>query len=155
MAKQTGDIFLTGTIGNVTFYKLNGRYYLKTVSAHSRKRILTDPCFEKTRRNAASFGSAQKIASFVYRLLPSEDRDRKKVWYPLRNRAQELVRSELKQEEVVQILINEFIDRYNPENAGIHVTAASLAKVLPGNLNNCLHVDFLSRSFRIKRNKSG
>ena len=155
MAKQTGDIFITGTLGNVTFYKMNGRYYLKTVSAHSRKRILSDPCFAKTRRNAASFGSAQKMASFVYRLVPSEDRDRKKVWYPLRNRAQELVRSEMKQEEVVEILINEFIDRDDPEIAGIPVTAASLAKVLPGCLNKYETINFLSRSLRIKRNKTG
>ncbi|MDP4263728.1 MAG: hypothetical protein Q8941_14470, partial [Bacteroidota bacterium] len=66
MAKQAGPIFLSGTIGNVTYYRLHGKHYARLISSLTGKRVKTDPCFRNTMRNATMFGKASKIASTIY-----------------------------------------------------------------------------------------
>ena len=110
MAKQAGDIKISGTIGQLTFYQVDGKYYVKAKSEISRARIMKDKCFTLTRRNAAWFALAQRIAAEVYHLLPKDKRSQKLVWYPLRNRAQELVRKEMDDRKEAQGVysLNEF-----------------------------------------------
>ena len=66
----------TGTIGNVTVYKMYGRRYMRTKSSLSRKRVLKSKAFEKTRQCAASMGLAAKIGSVVYKALPADVKER-------------------------------------------------------------------------------
>jgi hypothetical protein len=110
MAKQTGPIKFEGTIDNLTGYQVNGIHYLKKKSSVSRKRIITDRSYTNTRRNASWFAQAQKLARSVYSELSFLERDHKGVWYPLRNRAQELVRKNLPAEEIIRLLQKEFIE---------------------------------------------
>ncbi len=72
MAIQCGPRFLTRTIDNVCFYKMEGNYYARLKSSLSRKRVLKDPKFQLTRVHAALLGEASKIASRVYRLIRGE-----------------------------------------------------------------------------------
>jgi len=109
MAKQTGPIKFEGTIDNLTGYQVNGIHYLKKKTSVSRKRILTDRCYTNTRRNANWFAQAQKLAHGVYRELTPSQHDHKGIWYPLRNRAQELVRKNVPAEEIIRLLQKEFI----------------------------------------------
>ena len=115
MATQTGIVLFEGTIGNITGYRMNGKHYLKTKSSLSRRQILKKDCFSNTRRNAKWFGEAQSIAKQIYHELPPDKRDQFKVWYPLRNKAQLLVRKELPREEIIRHLRNEFIVPLNPK----------------------------------------
>jgi hypothetical protein len=115
MATQTGTVLFEGTIGNVTGYRMNGKHYLKTKSSLSRRQILKKDCFSNTRRNAKWFGEAQSIAKQIYHELPPDKRDQFKVWYPLRNKAQVMVRKELPREEIIRHLRNEFIVPLNPQ----------------------------------------
>jgi hypothetical protein len=85
-------------------------HYLKKKSSVSRKRILTDKGYTNTRRNASWFAQAQKLAAGVYRELNLSQHDLKGIWYPLRNRAQELVRKALPAEEITRLLRKEFIE---------------------------------------------
>jgi hypothetical protein len=110
MAKQTGPIKFEGTIDNLTGYQVNGVHYLKKKSSVSRKRILTDKGYTNTRRNASWFAQAQKLAAGVYRELNLSQHDLKGIWYPLRNRAQELVRKNVPAEEITGLLRKEFIE---------------------------------------------
>ena len=110
MAKQTGSIKFVGTIDNLTGYQVNGVHYLKKKSSVSRKRILTDKGYANTRRNASWFAQAQKLAAGLYRELNLSEHDHKGIWYPLRNRAQELVRKKVPAEEITRILRKEFIE---------------------------------------------
>ena len=110
MAKQTGPIKFEGTIDNLTGYQVNGIHYLKKKSSVSRKRILTDKCYTNTRRNANWFAQAQKLAAGVYRELTPSQHDHKGIWYPLRNRAQELVRKNVPAKEIIRLLRKEFIE---------------------------------------------
>lgn len=58
MARQTGIIKLKGTLGDLTFYKSGGQYLVRQKSSLDRKRIATDPAFQRTRENGAEFGCA-------------------------------------------------------------------------------------------------
>jgi len=56
------------------FYRLDGAYYVRRKSSLSRKRVLKDPRFARSRAAAGRFGMAVKLASLVYRRLPAEER---------------------------------------------------------------------------------
>ena len=109
MAKQAGLFLITGTIDNLTFYEMNGKHYVKRKTEVSRKRIRTNPQYSNTMRNANWFGQAVKLAREVYYQLPRNERDQYKTWYPMRNRAQELVRKELAPDEIIRLLREEYL----------------------------------------------
>lgn len=70
MAKQIGFVKVRGTIGGITFYKLNGGYYARKKSSLSKERVLRDAAFAGSRRSSALFGTASKLAKIVYRRMP-------------------------------------------------------------------------------------
>ena len=72
MAKQAEGLQLQGTIGWITFYCLNGKYYARRRSKLKRKTVKYSPRFVKTRQYASWLGKASSIASSVYRSLPKE-----------------------------------------------------------------------------------
>lgn len=110
MARQTGILPLTGTIGGITFYRMQGAYYARSKSSLDKKRIYRDKAFTRTLQNARWFGKAVEIAREVYRQhFERSNKNRLKVWYPMRNRAQELVRGDVSEAEVKRILVLEFV----------------------------------------------
>ncbi len=74
MARQAGPIFFTGTLDDITFYKMEGLYYARKKSSLDKKRFRTDPRFKRSRASADRFGEASRLASEVYQLLPKEAR---------------------------------------------------------------------------------
>ena len=74
MAKQVGHIKIIGTIDNLTFYEMDGEYYVRMKSSLTGKQFKTKKCFERSRRSAARFGAGNKIAGEVYRSLPDKKR---------------------------------------------------------------------------------
>lgn len=72
MAKQGEGLQLEGTIGWVTFYQLNGKYYARRRSKLARKTVKYSPRFEKTRQYASWLGKASSITASIYRSLPKE-----------------------------------------------------------------------------------
>jgi hypothetical protein len=119
MAKQTGPFVFEGTVGDATGYKMNGKYYLKTKSEISRRRIREHRNFSLTRRNAKWFGEAVKLAQKIYYELDRCDRNQHKVWYPMRNRAQELVRKGTPEEEIIRLLREEFVTNREFSDCGL------------------------------------
>ncbi len=73
MAKQEGLVKLTGTIGNITFYKMNGEYYARAKSTLSGKRVKKDVAFGLTRVYARRLGLASAAAKKCYRALPERN----------------------------------------------------------------------------------
>lgn len=65
MAKQAGILHLTGTLGEITFFEQDGHYYARRKSSLDKKRILTDPQFERTRENSSEFGMASRGYSLL------------------------------------------------------------------------------------------
>ena len=70
--RNPGVINWVGTMHsrNLTFYKMNGEYFVRSKSSLTRKRVKRDACFKKTRVFAAKLGRASSIASSVYKQLP-------------------------------------------------------------------------------------
>jgi hypothetical protein len=128
MAKQCGPILFEGSLGNVTGYQVNGRFYIKRKSGVARKRILSSERFSNTRRNASWFAKAQKLAREIYlemkRIQKSKLKNQNR-WYELRNRAQELVRKELPETEILGILRKEFVspqeNKLNPQPSTLNL----------------------------------
>ena len=58
MPKLKGIIKLEGTLDNLTFYKTQDGYLVKTKSGVSKERIQNDPAFARTRENGSEFGSS-------------------------------------------------------------------------------------------------
>ena len=74
MARQAGTIFIEGTLDDLTFYKMDGVYYVRMKSSLSRKKVLNSPRFARTRMHANQLAEASRIASVVYRQIPKEER---------------------------------------------------------------------------------
>ena len=82
MAKQTGILPIEGTIGNLTFYKSQDGYMVKTKSGVTKDRIQSDDAFERTRENNAEFGRSGKGAKLLRKALRniiSKAKDRRMV----------------------------------------------------------------------------
>jgi hypothetical protein len=109
MAKQCGILQLTGTIGNLTFYEMEGNYYVKTKTEVSGKKIKNDPRYANTMRHAKTFGHISTLAKKVYYQFNAIERDYKTIWIPLRKRTNDLVRQFLPDEEILRILESEFL----------------------------------------------
>ena len=77
MAKQAGQNFIVGTIGNLVFYKMNGQYYVRQKGQVSKERRKKAPEFSNSRRNSGWFGEASKKASRYYRTVTRVQRE---VW---------------------------------------------------------------------------
>ncbi|TWI83365.1 hypothetical protein IQ13_1475 [Lacibacter cauensis] len=79
MAQQMGLLKITGTIGGVCFYCLDGVYYARAKSSLTGQRVKRDPAFAKTMQHADLLGRAAKIASERYRrTVPKAERSRGK-----------------------------------------------------------------------------
>jgi hypothetical protein len=61
MAKQVGPHYLEGTIGDVTYYALDGQHLARKKSSLTGKRVKKDPSFANTRRYA---GYRQQVAGW-------------------------------------------------------------------------------------------
>ena len=58
MAQQHGILPITGTIGNITFYKSGEGFMVKQKTSVTAGRIKSDPAYQRTRENGAEFGRA-------------------------------------------------------------------------------------------------
>lgn len=103
MARQTGDIKITGTIGDITFYRMDGEYYARMKSSLTAKKVKTHPHFALTRMYAKWLGEASKLASEVYRTLPVEER-KYPVFCRLKTVAHGMVKKGVVREEVLDVL---------------------------------------------------
>lgn len=103
MARQDGNIKITGTIDNICFYKLDGKYYARTKSTLSGKTVKKSPAFRNTMRYAGLLAKASVIGSLVYRLLPKEERERKR-FQQLTGKAMQMLKEGMSEEEITALL---------------------------------------------------
>lgn len=65
MAIQKGSINLEGKIGNLSFYRSNGKSQVRQHSGVSKARIAKDPRYARTRENNVEFGRASGAAKLI------------------------------------------------------------------------------------------
>jgi hypothetical protein len=138
MARQAGPIYLTGTLDDITYYKMDGQYLARKKSSLTRKQFRTDPRFARSRNSAAQFGQASQLASRIYRLLPKEAKG-KGAFGKLTRQVGRLLHEGKSMEEVIQ----HFQQHYQPEvttpvaqtqakDTATVLTPTSFWKVTPG-----------------------
>lgn len=72
MGRQDSVIQLTGSVGNLSFYKSKDGYLARKKSGITAERLKTDPAFARTRENIAEFtrsGLATKFLRSTFRSL--------------------------------------------------------------------------------------
>jgi hypothetical protein len=74
MAKQIGIFKIIGTIGDITFYEMDGEFYARKKSSLDGKRVKKDPRFRRTMEEAIGFGKASTATRAVYWALPENMR---------------------------------------------------------------------------------
>lgn len=113
MARQSGDILITGTIENLCFYKMEGKYYVRAKSSLKGKRVKADPAFKKTMYYAGMLANASKIASVVYKKL-NEEQKAKGLYRKMTGEAMQLLKTGATYEEtLVQLHCNYFKQEKN------------------------------------------
>src|SRR5438270_2072735 len=106
MAKQVGHIFIEGTLDDLTYYKMDGVYYVRKKSSLSRKKVLKSPRFERTRMHASQLAEASRIASKLYREIPKDKRNIQ-LFRVIVGKAKVLLAEGKEKEEVIEIVTNE------------------------------------------------
>ena len=101
-------ISVSGTVGNVCIYEVDGQLYMRSKSSLTRKRVLKSKAFEKTRRYASDMGKAARLGSAVYWDLPVEKRNRF-VYQAITGMAASLLYKGVSEEEVQNILKKEYV----------------------------------------------
>lgn len=79
MAKASGVLKIEGTVDDLTFYKQNGKNFVRRKGGVSKDRILNDPNFVRTRENGVEFGHSANsgkllrgaVGSFVFKAKDS------------------------------------------------------------------------------------
>ena len=111
MARQAGTIFIEGTLDDLTFYKMDGKYYVRMKSSLTRQKVLNSPRFKRTRIHAGQLAEASGIASIVYKQIPKEERSIK-LFRSIVGKAKLLLAEGKDKEVVLQLLVAEL----NPQS---------------------------------------
>ena len=74
MAKQAGNIFIEGTLDDLTFYKMDGVYYVRMKSSLTGKKFWKHQAFERSRESCKRFSEGNRLASRLYRMIEKEKR---------------------------------------------------------------------------------
>ena len=100
MARHSGKTKLVGRIGDVVYYKMDGKYYARAVSSLNGRRVKRDPKFKRTMEFAKLFGIASKLASELHRSLPFEKRSHK-LYRKMTGRAYQMLKDEMEQSAII------------------------------------------------------
>ena len=74
MARQAGPIYVSGTIDQLTFYRMQGEYYVRRKSSLTRAQFRKWSAFARSRLAAARFGAGSALASAVYQSIAKHRR---------------------------------------------------------------------------------
>ncbi|HNP21145.1 MAG TPA: hypothetical protein PKM63_01085 [Panacibacter sp.] len=74
MAKQPTGTVLSGKTGNLVFYEMEGKGYVRRKTSLDAKRFKSDKAFANSRASADRFKTGNMIAGEVYRALPAPQR---------------------------------------------------------------------------------
>ena len=70
MAKIDGIVEIQGTVKGVTFYRSKDGMLARAKGGISKKRMKTDPAFQRTRENGVEFGHNAKMSKLM-RIRPA------------------------------------------------------------------------------------
>ena len=71
MAKVDGIVEIQGTVKGLTFYRSKDGQLVRAKGGISKKRIMNDPAFQRTRENGVEFGHIAKMSQLVRKSVSS------------------------------------------------------------------------------------
>lgn len=108
MAKYVAPFIIERTIRQLTFYRMDGKTYVRTKSSLTRRKVLYAPCFKNTRHYAGLMARASKIGSQVYKALPEYWRQGW-LYRSFTGEAYTMLKSRKTEEEVQQVLWQRYV----------------------------------------------
>ena len=69
MATYESVIKITGTVGDLVFYNLNGKNVVRKKSGFNKTAFKKSPSYEKVRQNSSEFGHCSKIGKVIRKSL--------------------------------------------------------------------------------------
>jgi hypothetical protein len=109
MAKQAGDFFIEGTIDDLTYYKMEGKYYVRMKSSLTGKKFWKRKAFERSRQSCKRFSEGNKLASKLYRMIREEKRVCKLFCF-LKKRAIQLLKDGKTSSEAEEMLMDHLME---------------------------------------------
>jgi hypothetical protein len=103
---------MTRTIGDLTFYLMDGVNYVRTKSSLTRKRVLKSPHFKKTRFYAGLMAQASKIGSVIYQALP-EDWRQGWMYRAFTGEAMQILKKGRTVEETTRLMWERYVEAIN------------------------------------------
>ena len=94
MARVHGNLQLTGTLGEITFYRRNGKWFARQKSGLTKERVKSDPKFKRSLENMAEFGITATITREIWEHFP-------KAWKVFRD-PQAFVRFKARAYEIIK-----------------------------------------------------
>ena len=76
MARQTGDIKVSGTIEGLSFYKMRGAYFVRTKSSLTGRRFWKEQAFEGSRKSCSLLAKASALTAGFYKTYPKDKKTR-------------------------------------------------------------------------------
>ena len=70
MAKASSILRLEGTIGEITFYQRNGKWFARAKSSLTGEKVKSSERFKRSLENVTEFGAVSSIARQVWQTLP-------------------------------------------------------------------------------------
>ena len=125
MARVYAPFPMTSTIGDLTFYMMDGVNYVRIKSSLTRKRVLKSPDFRKTRLYAGFMAQASKIGSVIYQALPHDWRQGW-MYRAFTGEALQLLKEGKTVEETTRVLWERYVEalHHHGEDRGAGLQAA-------------------------------
>ena len=124
MAKYNAPFVIERTIRQLTFYRMDGKTYVRTKSSLTRRKVLYAPCFKNTRHYAGLMARASKIGSQVYKALPEYWRQGW-MYRSFTGEAYTMLKLRKTEEEVQQVLWQRYVSgvvNKQPEETTVSLT---------------------------------
>jgi hypothetical protein len=109
MAEAFPPFPIERTIGNLTFYIMEGRNFVRKKSSLTRRKVLYSPQFKNTRHFAGLMAKASKIGSRVYNALPHYWRQGW-MYRSFTGEAYKMIKAGRREAEVQQQLLQRYVE---------------------------------------------
>jgi hypothetical protein len=109
MAEAFAPFPIERTIGNLTFYIMEGRNFVRKKSSLTRRKVLYSPQFKNTRHYAGLMAKASKIGSHVYNALPEYWRQGW-MYRSFTGEAYKMIKAGKKEAEIQQVLLQRYVE---------------------------------------------
>src|SRR5689334_12173924 len=109
MARQVGDIKVVGTMDNLCFYEMEGKYYVRMKPGPDRKQFFKGAKYAPQREASKRMILSAQLVSLVYQQIPKEKK-KYQVCCEMQKRAALLIKGGMELSEIIEQLGEYLVD---------------------------------------------